>query len=243
MFVRCCATAPVSFATCLEVVTSDGRSFRLPIAGTFDNSVLTTFAFLNATRRRADGQVVLQSDLEALDSLSNVGISAGGLFLSKRDTVVAGSSRAKLERFYAHYTSPGGVSLSRTAALAPAYASIATCLLAWLSDVITLSTPLSLPLPGAFIASHGKLLFELIQQLGGKKNLPLSFKSPPPGLDDRLLHMERQYVALLNFLRMRGAFLSALRPEFLFARSEFRRWQSIKLQNLKNGSCECYDKL
>ncbi len=73
-------------------------------------------------------------------------------------------------------------------------------------------------IPGSFIQSNGKMIFELIQVLGGKKNIPITFKSPPQQGDERLFHMERQYTNLLNYLRSRGAHLSSIKPEFLFSK-------------------------
>ena len=62
------------------------------------------------------------------------------------------------------------------------------------------------------------MVFELIQVLGGKKNIPITFKSPPQQIEDRLIHLERQYTTILNYLRSRGTHLSSVKPEFLFSK-------------------------
>jgi hypothetical protein len=95
--------------------------------------------------------------------------------------------------------------------------------------------------PSDIIQNNGTQVYELIQYLSGKK-APGQVKSFGSGNNkkDSLKLLQTQYEELINFLKVNGAHLNTVRPEYLLSLSDYNKFLKLnpKAENMKPKTLE-----
>lgn len=108
----------------------------------------------------------------------------------------------------------------------------------WFNATITTSSSMQ-NFPQDIINQNGSQIFELIGFLSGKKppgQAPKSFGSGKDGnVKDQLKILITQYEELINFLKVNGAHLNTVRPEYLLSISDYSKYLKLnpKEENMK----------
>jgi hypothetical protein len=119
-----------------------------------------------------------------------------------------------------------------SAKLASESARVTDTMERWLSSVIFGDTRI-VSLPGAFVQSHGKLAFDVLEHLAGvrlgESGPPLQFTfSNSTDAVGRARTLVSQYGLLLTFLKQHGAVLPGLQPYMLLSAEDFGAWNQAR---------------
>lgn len=221
---------PISFCAKIEFLDNEGNSYKLPVCGTTDNSVLTCHQYLTQYSRdfyTVEGDPVTLREKED----TNAGDGNGPAPSVKTGSV----SHQSLGGY-------GGQDMTQI-----------DFLVRWMNGTV-LKNPID-HFPQDLIAQSGRPLSDMIEFLSGK---PVSLKGQGGGggggiggnavrLDatasnfkgdkggkqkskdmNKIQHLLNQYEILLNHLKQNGAYLSSVRPEHFLSNDHYWRWhQSV----------------
>lgn len=205
---------PLSFTANIDFFDNEGNKFTIPIAGTADNCIFTSFPFLQ--RHQDDVRFVTDENgatkLEFEETSDNDEASGrwGG----------AGGQR----------TSAASSVYSRSAKSIVGYQPIPQFLLEkglehlnrWLNHSVLSSTINKFP--DDFVNQHGAPLYELIFALSGKQ-APAQVKNPHLLPAKELTRqLTKQYEEVIEYLKKNGAMLNSIRAEFLLSQNDFARY-------------------
>lgn len=231
-------TSPLSFTTFLDFFDDEGNKFSIPISGTTDNSILTVFSYL----QRYFDEIVYRYDKGKPIMLDQ---SAGSDAGSQKSGFSGGNGGAggALQRAY----SKGGSSIiSRTAKSLVGYNPVPSDILErnceyvcrWFNS--SLNSNSMQAFPQDLITQNGTQMYDLITYLSGKR---------PPGqasskalaqanqtnAKDMLKVILSQYEELINYLKVNGAHLNTVRPEYLLNTSDYTKFLKLypKEENMK----------
>ena len=203
---------PVSFTIPIEFFDLDGKKYTIPVSGTSDNCLLTVFPFIQRNpdeirfETNESGAVTIIQDVESdVDMYSERGKSGG------------------------HRTTGGSSVVSHSAKSIIGFNPVPQPLLEqslefltrWLNHSI-LGTPIN-KLPDDIIESHGAQIYELVFNLTGKYPPGQVTNFMVPARELTRLLME-QYTELIAYLKLNGAMLNTIRPEYLLSMGEFSRY-------------------
>lgn len=203
---------PVSFTIPIEFIDLDGKKYTIAVSGTSDNSLLTVFPFIQRNpdeirfETNENGPVKIIQEVESdADMYSERGKSGG------------------------HRTTGGSSVVSHSAKSIIGFNPIPQPLLEqslefltrWLNHSV-LSTPIN-KLPDDIIETHGAQVYELVYSLTGKypPGQVTNFAVPARELTKLLMD---QYSELIAFLKLNGAMLNTIRPEYLLSMGEYSRY-------------------
>jgi hypothetical protein len=112
------------------------------------------------------------------------------------------------------------------------YSSLGGTLLHWLEEHMNLQIT-TVEFPSQLIMTDGKVLFDLVGSLSGKK---ISGLASPGALaaspEDRVKYIHRQYIDLLNHLELVGGMMSSVKAEALLSEEELKVHLRQKLELL-----------
>ena len=203
---------PVSFTTKVDFMDLEGKKYSIPISGTADNCLLTVFPFIqrNPDEIRFEtvenGPVTLVQDVESDIELYSDRGKSGGHRTSGGSSVVSHSARSII----------GFNPIPQ-----PLLEQSLDFLTRWLNHSV-LSSPIN-KLPDDFVESHGAQLYELVFGLTGKYPPGQVKNFAVPAREVTRLLIE-QYTELINYLKVNGAMLNTIRPEYLLSMAEFMRY-------------------
>ena len=207
---------PLSFTTHFDFYDDEGNKFSIPISGTTDNSIFTIFAFIQRNSDEYGLEVEDGKPIKLYQDASSDKEDGKGGFTNK-------------------YSRTGGASsvVSRTARSligynpVPLYVLEKNCdyISRWLNlTVLQNSTLQNYPLD--IISSNGSQIYDLILYLSGKK-APGNVKNQAnvsTNKKDALKNLLLQYEELINFLKINGAHLNTVRPEYLLSFSDYNKF-------------------
>jgi hypothetical protein len=193
--VEACMTykKPMSFTAKIDFMDEDGNLYSIPISGTTDNSVLTSFPFI---QRNPDECRLETNEGEPITLKQEVGSD------------VESMSVGKTQGFGGTRTSGSSV-MSRSARSLVGYNPIPIhllekgldCITKWLNSGIHLGSSIT-KFPDDIIASNGSILFEIVQALSGK--MPPGMVKTVVGLSkkDTVTAMVKQYEEIITYLKI-----------------------------------------
>ena len=231
------ATEPVSFATNLRLLDSDGRSYDVPLAGAADACLLSTHAFLDQYRYdwtfyMKDGRApklvpallareMMERELkekEAARAKKRASLSGKG----KKPKSLEDKPAAAPAPAAAKQKIPDGVDARKERPLPNDELAPLVC--QWLNYHALSATPgPKAPLkaiPEDCYENNGKVPLDAIEALCGKK-LPGRLQRTISNDRELANQLLEQYKALLLFLIERGCLLNQVRPEQLLERHHY----------------------
>jgi len=235
--VKCEATftfsTPLSFTTFIDFFDDEGNKFSIPISGTTDNSVFSVFSFMQrnfdeiAFRTEPGKPIRIVQEYNSDQESAKTGLMnpmGGGRAMSKGASSV----------------------VSRTAKSLVGYNPVRIDILEKNCEFVTrwfthtMSANSLNEFPKDVVTQNGGQVFDLIQYLSGKK---------PPGqatqkaltaashgnAKDVLKVLLTQYEELINFLKVNGAHLNTVRPEYLLHKDDYCKFLKLypKEENMK----------
>ncbi|RKP19995.1 hypothetical protein ROZALSC1DRAFT_28470, partial [Rozella allomycis CSF55] len=224
VFIKSKSNKPISFNTFIDFVTGNGSSFRRD-----DGRMIGVNELENIKRYGLSIKEESNNKSKNISSNENVSVRNNDNLCADLENL----SFSKLKKYYKFISSPAGLCLSNGSVDYSLLIKISNMLVSWFTDVFVLNTQIT-EFPNSFIQQNGKPIFDLVQILGGKKNLPISFKTPSGTAEERLIQMERQYLAILNYLCTRGALLGSIKPEYLFSLQDYKKWNQMRIHNMKS---------
>ena len=244
-----CSDAPVSFATALQLLDSDGNAYTVPIAGAADNCLLSTHAFLAAYKRdyafhhregvapklveAALARQLMEEELKEKEqqrALRRRGSSNSSTTKKKeadapRDEASAAPAAAAAAKGDGE-PKLAGVDPKRERPL-PAE-DIAPLLVLFLNyHALNGRKGADAPLksiPEDCVASHGRVAIDAIEALAGRK-VPGRLQRVVSNDKELMAQLVAQYQALLLFMVERGALLNAVRPEQLLSKHHYIKFR------------------
>ena len=229
-------STPLSFTTFIDFFDDEGNKFSIPISGTTDNSVFSVFSFMQrnfeeiAYKAEPGKPIRIVQEYNSDQESAKTGLMApGGKAFSKGASSV----------------------VSRTARSLVGYNPVRIDILERNCEFITrwfthtMSAHSLQSFPNDVITQNGNQIFDLITYLSGKK---------PPGqasqkaiaaashgnAKDVLKVLLTQYEELINFLKVNGAHLNTVRPEYLLHKEDYNKFLKLypKEENMKQKTIE-----
>lgn len=206
---------PLSFTTHIDFYDEEGNKFSIPISGTTDNSLFTMYSFMQRNSDEygleiADGKPIRIYQDASSDKEESVGKGA----FSKASRTGASSVISKNPRSLVGFNP------------VPLYILEKNCeyIMRWLNQTVLQNATIT-NFPRDIIGQNGNQLFELIMYLSGKK-APGNLKNQQGGSNkkDMLKMLVSQYEELLNFLKVHGAHLNTVRPEYLLSQQDYMKF-------------------
>ncbi len=209
---------PMAFTAKIEFMDSGGNRFSIPVSGTSDACLLTTYDFVRANLDPYGGDKKFSyyvSDQKAIQFFENVQVRQ----MLKADAKTSGRTTPRgLETpFSAGDKSMGGVDISYLGKSSVNTDNI-EALRSWL-NCTAMKSPLE-NIPKDFVDSHGKILIELIETLTGR-NVPGKVIKLSANKREHPTQLLKQYEECLAHLKGHGALLNHIRPESLLSKSDF----------------------
>lgn len=210
------SSRPVSFTNIVDFFDQDGGKYSLPISGTADNSLLTTYSFI----QRSPDEVRLEVSETGCVTLIQEVRSEDEAWSDKGNNVSRAGPRTAAG---SSVVSQGMMSMVGYNPVPPAMLERSLDFLArWLNHVV-LTNPVN-KLPDDFIATNGAQLYEIITVLSGGKSPPGQVKLAGVPAKEHTKLIVKQYTELLAWLKAGGALLNTIRPEFLLSISDYSRY-------------------
>ena len=207
---------PVSFTNIVDFFDQDGGKYSVPISGTADNSLLTTYSFI----QRNPDEVHLEVSETGCVTLIQEVRSEDDAWSDKGNNVSRAGPRTAAG---SSVVSQGMMSMVGYNPVPPAMLERSLDFLArWLNHVV-LTNPVN-KLPDDFIATNGAQLYEIITVLSGGKSPPGQVKLAGVPAKEHTKLILKQYTELLAWLKAGGALLNTIRPEFLLSISDYSRY-------------------
>ncbi|EGR30900.1 hypothetical protein IMG5_121460 [Ichthyophthirius multifiliis] len=197
---------PLSFTTRVEFIDDLDRIYSINISGTSDNSIFTNYSYFQRNPEAKQQLQVAPEGFIFLKDIENINEESFNHEINRRNMGVPSVASNKSFGFQ----------------------SIAMGLLdktidhikRWLNYQV-LQQPI-VHFPQSVIQSHGSQIFELMTFLTGKQNFPFKYQS-----DQMIKRVERikkvmhQYECLIQQLKIEGAMLNHIRPEFLLVYTDY----------------------
>ena len=204
---------PLSFTTHFDFYDDEGNKFSIPISGTTDNSVFTAFSYLQRNSDEYGLEIEEGKPIKIYqDASSDKEDGKGGLTRQFSKTGGASSVVSRTARSLVGFNP------------VPLYVLEKNCeyVSRWLNlTALQNSTIQNFPLD--IINGNGQQIYDLILYLSGKK-APGNIKNQSNlanNKKDMLRSLVTQYEELINFLKVNGAHLNTVRPEYLLSYSDY----------------------
>ena len=231
-------STPLSFTTFVEFWDDEGNKFSIPISGTTDNSIFSVFSFMQRSYDEIDFRVEQGKAIRLIEQVAN----------SDQESVKTGAFMGGMPR---NFSKGASSVVSRTARSLVGYNPVQPHILEKNCEYIcrwfmqTLSATSMQQFPQDVITQNGNQIFELIHYLSGKKppgqatNKQLTMASTN-NAKDYLKVLLTQYEELINHLKINGAHLNTVRPEYLLNKDEYSKFLKMypKEENMKQKTIE-----
>lgn len=213
---------PMSFTSKLEFKDEQGKSYVIPISGTSDNSVFTTYQYLQ--RNKGDFTISAESEKspvmikeEEQDAEQSDGGSNTNLKKKNNQSLVSGRTFNSKVSQNAHL----GYNPIPKHMMEYSKEHIKT----WLNNNVVLSDNI-MSFPETIVEHQGDQLFELLSNLQGGKNLAAMKATIDKNLkrSDRAKQLFDQYDQLIRFLKQEGALLNHIRPQYLLSYTDYQAY-------------------
>lgn len=217
----------LSFTAKIDFLDDDGNRFSVPITGTSDNCILTTYSYVEQRRATCEFQLrparpvmfVPRRQLARADSAPRVGEGAGGAAAAGGDDAQgAGGAQAPSATAADASTEPPASAHGQQAQGTDAISLAA--LLRFLNSTVA-PTPLQ-GVPDELAATHGRSVLDLLEAMSGKK-LPGRASKLSNRKRQFLLQLLTQYDEMLSFMKAHGALLHHVRPEAFLRMDDYVR--------------------
>ena len=225
---------PLSFTTHIDFYDDEGNKFSIPISGTTDNSIFSVFSFIQRNQdeygfEAEDGKPIMIFQ----DATSDQESGKGGALTAKAFSKTGASSV-----------------ISRTARSLVGFNPVpihvleknAEYIARWLNLSALQNTTVQ-NFPQDLINENGAQVYELISYLSGKK-APGQIKggggANAANKKDNLKALLQQYEELINYLKVNGAHLNTVRPEYLLSFSDYNKFLKMNPspENMKTKTLE-----
>lgn len=208
---------PLSFTTHIDFYDEEGNKFSIPISGTTDNSLFTVYSYMQRNIDEygleiEDGKPIMIFQDATSDNEESVG-KGGGLSKHSR-TAGASSVVSKTARSLVGFNP------------VPLYVLEKNCefILRWFNLTVLQNSTIT-NFPADIIAMNGNQIYDLIMYLSGKKAAGNIRNQPGSSSKKDLQRMLLvQYEELINFLKVNGAHLNTVRPEYLLSFSDYNKY-------------------
>jgi len=223
---------PLSFTTHFDFYDDEGNKFSIPVSGTTDNSLFTVFSFLQRNSDEYGLEVEEGKPIKIYqDASSDKEEGKGGFSKQFSRTGGASSVVSRTARSLIGYNPVPLYILERNCEYVRRWLNL-TCL--------QNSTIQNYPLD--MINSNGSQIYDMILYLSGKK-APGNIKNQTNSSmnkKDALKNLITQYEELINFLKVNGAHLNTVRPEYLLSFSDYNKFlkQNPSQGDLKQKTLE-----
>lgn len=238
---------PVTFSLPLKFLDCENEEFAVTVHGTSDNCIFTTFPFFNKDdwsvmhkgcyhRHKKTSQAAIQKARPAQQQQLDITAAAAAA-----TAMAAAAIAPPVQASCAPSITDSEESLNDVGAPAAYHAKpnflemAAHACCRWASSILSL--PLSqLHVPESFVQSNGRLIYEIVEFLTGKRAPGrVSRDKMPTGhlktvLKKRAALYCRQYASLLNYLKGMGGMLATVKPWFLLSLEQF-----LALHTSKDG--------
>lgn len=236
-------STPLSFTTFIEFYDDEGNKFSIPISGTTDNSIFSVFSFMQRNFDEIAYKIEQGKPIRIVQEVGNSdqeSAKTGGFGLPGAMGGRGGFSK-------------GGASsvVSRTAMSLVGYNPVQLYILERNCDYIrrwfdrNMSATTIENYPQDVITQYGHQIFELITYLSGKRppgqvNSKQLSSAIQNNAKDGLKVLLTQYEELINFLKINGAHLNTVRPEYLLHKDEYFKFLKMypKDENMKQKTVE-----
>ncbi|KAI9205277.1 uncharacterized protein BJ171DRAFT_615867 [Polychytrium aggregatum] len=217
---------PFSFMTKIEFCDNNGRTFYLPVSGAFDTCILSLPSYLWINR----------ASHHYVESEATGGIRFESI--RPEATLDENQKRTRILSGPRPFKTPCGITLENGADLAAIDVFLretGDTLARWLDDHLGVSTALETPFPTMLTNGNGKVIFDLVQSISGRKVLGLaSAGALSTNADDKIKILYKQYVDLLDQLAAVGGLVSSVRAEYLLSCEDFKRCNNQTIEALKS---------
>lgn len=227
------SSKPLSFTTFIDFFDDEGNKFSIPISGTTDNSIFTIFSFMQRNADEIRLEVERDKPLKLIQDASSDQESA--------KTGLPGKAFSK--------TGASSV-ISRTAKSLVGFNPVSVQLLEknceyvcrWYNATMQHSSLTSFPTD--VINQNGQHIFDLVAYLSGKRPPGQASKAAlaanSQNAKDYIKVLVQQYEDLINFLKVNGAHLNTVRPEYLLSLSDKNKFLKMnpKEENMKPKTLE-----
>jgi hypothetical protein len=224
-------SSPLSFTTFLDFFDDEGNKFSIPISGTTDNSIFTVYSFL---QRHMD-EIVYRQERGKPIKLDQCATSD----VESQKTGLAGPQKT-------FGSKQGSSVISRTARSLVGYNPVPFDVLErncehvcrWFNA--SLNTSSMQAFPQDIITQNGGPIYDLITYLSGKRppgqaSVKAIAQANQANAKDALKVLLNQYEELINYLKVNGAHLNTVRPEYLLNTSDYTKFLKMfpKEENMK----------
>ena len=211
----------MSFTAQIDFFDADSNKFSIPISGTADNCLLTSYAFVSAYCGiscdffvHPDRPITLADHASLRQLEQDATLNKGKKKQSKGDNALGSKDGNAFTALLDEAYMDASVLSSRSMRL----------LVKWLNATV-LRAPIS-QLPDDAISAHGKPILDMIETLAGR---------PVPGRVSKLSQNRReafeqlcsQYGEMLTFLKSHGALLHHIRPAYLLSCDNYTRMMTV----------------
>ena len=217
----------------MDFFDDEGNKFSIPISGTTDNSIFTIFSFMQRNPDEIRLEVERDKPIKLIQDASSEQESG--------KTGLPGKAFSK--------TGASSV-ISRTAKSLVGFNPVSVQLLErnceyvcrWYNATMQHSSITSFPTD--VIQQNGTHIFELVQYLSGKRPPGQASKAAlaanSQNAKDYIKVLVQQYEDLINFLKVNGAHLNTVRPEYLLSLTDQNKFLKMnpKEENMKPKTLE-----
>ena len=216
----------MSFTAQIDFFDGDSNKFSIPISGTADNCLLTSYAFVSAycgiscDFYARPGRPIMLADHKTLRQLEQQDAT-----MTKGTRRGPGTSTKQLKG------GPFQEESTFAAAIDDAYLDACVLpsksirlLVKWLNATI-LRAPLS-QLPDDAISAHGKPILDMIETLAGR-SVPGRVSKLSQNRRESFDQLCSQYGEMLTFLKSHGALLHHIRPAHLLSCDNYTRMMTV----------------
>jgi hypothetical protein len=228
------SSKPLSFTTFIDFFDDEGNKFSIPISGTTDNSLFSVQSFIQRHQDEVSLEIEPGKPIKIFQDASCDEESLKGGIPGKAFSKTGGGSSV----------------VSRTAESLVGFNPVPLQVLEkscdyvvrWFNSMIQTSSLQSYP--ADVINNNGTQIFELIQFLSGKKPPGQASKAAltaaSANVKDYLKVIVQQYEDLINFLKVNGAHLNTVRPEYLLSLGDYNKFLKMnpKDENVKQKAIE-----
>jgi hypothetical protein len=226
---------PLSFTTFIDFQDDEGNTFRIPISGTTDNSLFTIFSFMQRHPEEIRLEVEPGKPIRLTQDASSEQESGKTGVLGKAFSKTGGGSASVI---------------SRTAKSLVGFSPVPVALLEKNCDYVvrwynaTMQSSGLASFPADVINQNGQHIYDLAQYLSGKKAPGQASKAAlsatAQNAKDYLRVLVQQYEDLINYLKVNGAHLNTVRPEYLLSLSDYNKFLKMHPQegNMKPKTLE-----
>merc|ERR1719399_485822 len=204
----------MSFSAKIEFLDSDGGAYAIPVSGTTDNSVLTTFPYLM--------------------SCADFFVLEGHPVIMLRETQEPSGENAE--------RAPSFRTASQSISSLSGQDFQFDFITRWLNANVLKSTVENFP--ADLITQNGRQVYEMVECLAAKSIPKVKADAPGPSRGSknpemiRIGHATEQYEEMLNFFKHRGALLSNILPEHFLSRDHYVKYMVNRYPFISKRRCE-----